>query len=421
MDRATRLLILAVFGLHMAFMPVLVLLLPRRMATLFDLHAASALSWLLLGGAPTASVANIAAGLLGDRWAGRFGSRRSLIAIGLAALICSYGFLALAVELGWLILAIIAFQIGLNLTLSPTMALLADHIASSRKGAVAGWMGAALPFSALATTALGLAFPVDANGAFFATAVIVALCVSPLLVFWGFAPVTVSAPLRRSIPNRGKALSVRNLSLLWLARALAQLAACFVLYYLFLQITSLITGDTAWRDHSATRVISVLSLASAAIAMPAAVIGGRVSDGLRARQKGMAVAALVMSLSLLVLASDLSPTLFGSAFIVFQLGLSVYLSVDTAFVAQLIGHHPRRGAIPGVLNLTNTLPAIFAPLLTLQTLRSADRVLPYDLVYMACALGLVVSMVTVLRCRSDWANGKIVSPTRIPARRQPAP
>lgn len=401
MDRSTRLFILAVFGLHMAFMPVLVLLLPRRMTTLFDLHAASALSWLLLGGALTASVANIAAGFLGDRWVSRFGSRRSLIAIGLAALICSYGFLALAVELGWLILAIIAFQIGLNLTLSPTMALLTDHIASSRKGTVAGWMGAALPFSALATTALGLAFPLDADGAFFATAVIVALCVLPLLALWGFAPATVSAPQDDSISDGSKATPTRNLSLLWLARALVQLAACFVLYYLFLNITGLITGDTAWRGHSATRVISVLSLASAAVAMPAAVIGGRVSDGLRARQKLMALAALVMTFSLLVLAKGPSPTLFGLAFIVFQLGLAVYLSIDTAFVAQLIGHHPRRGAILGVLNLTNTLPAIFAPLMTLQTLRSAGRVLPYDLIYMTCAFGLLVSMIAVLRCRSD--------------------
>ena len=400
MDRTTRLFILAVFGLHMAFMPVLVLLLPRRMATLFDHHAASALSWLLLAGALTASLANIAAGFLGDRWVRRFGSRRGLIAIGLVALTCSYGFLAFAVELAWLIPAIVAFQIGLNLALAPTMALLTDHIAMSRKGMVAGWMGAALPLSALGTAALGLAFPADDNAAFFAIAAIVAVCVLPLLVVWGFAPAARCLTSTRSVSELDGTAPVRDLALLWLARALVQLAAFFVIFYLFLHITGLIADDTAWRDHSATRFVSVLSLAGAVVAMPAAVVGGRVSDGLLSRQKVMALAALVMLLSLSVLASEPSPWLFGSAFIVFQLGLAAYLSVDTGFIAKLISHHRRRGAILGVMNLTNTLPSFFAPLFILQTLSLTGRALPYESIYILCALGLLASMVAILRCQS---------------------
>ena len=401
MDRSTRLFILAVFGLHMAFMPVLVLLLPRRMATLFDLHAVSALSWLLLAGALAASIANIAAGFLGDRWVRRFGSRRGLIGIGLVALTCSYGFLAFATQLRWLIPAIVGFQVGLNLALAPTMALLTDHIAMSRKGMVAGWMGAALPLSALGTAALGLAFPADDNAAFFAVAVIVAVCVLPLLVVWGFVPVALCPPLAGSAAGSDGTAPVRDLALLWLARALVQLSAFFVFFYLFLHIAGLIAGYTAWRDHSATGIVSVLSLASAAAAIPAAVIGGRVSDGLLSRQKVMALAALVMLLSLLVLASEPSPWLFGSAFIVFQLGLAAYLSVDTGFIAKLISHHRRRGAILGVMNLTNTLPAIFAPLFMLQALRLAGHALPNNLIYIFCAFGMIASIVAVLRCRSE--------------------
>lgn len=401
MDRATRLFILAVFGLHMAFMPVLVLLLPRRMATLFDHHAASALSWLLLAGALTASIANIAAGFLGDRWVRRFGSRRGLIAIGLVALTCSYGLLAFATQLRWLIPAVIGFQVGLNLALAPTMALLTDHIAMTRTGTVAGWMGAALPLSALGTATLGLAFPADDNAAFFAIAIIVAACVLPLLIFWGFAPAARCPRLTGSASEPDGTAPIRDLALLWLARALVQLAAFFVIFYLFLHITGLIAGDTAWRGHSATRIVSVLSLAGAVAAMPAAVVGGSVSDGLRARQKVMALAALVMLLALLVLAGGLSPWLFGSAFIVFQLGLAAYLAVDTGFVAKLVSNHQRRGAILGVMNLTNTLPAILAPVIILQILSLSGRALPYDMIYILCALGLLASIVAVLRCRSE--------------------
>lgn len=400
MAQVTRLYVLAVFGLHMAFMPVLVLLLPRRTASLFGSDAASALSWLLLTGAVTASIANIAAGFLGDRWVKHRGSRRSLIGIGLAALICSYAFLAFAAQLAWLIPAVIAFQIGLNLALAPTMALLADHIASSQKGTVAGWMGAALPLSALGTTAIALVFPADDNAAFFATAAIVALSVIPLLAFWGFAPASHSGPLTAAATEPGVTAPLRNLSLLWLARALVQLAACFLLYYLFLHITGLIAGDAAWRGHSATGLISVLSLASAVAAMPAAVIGGRVSDGLHSRQRLMALAALAMGLSLLVLGGHPGPKPFGSAFIVFQLGLAAYLSVDTAFVARLIAHHPRRGAILGVFNLTNTLPTVLAPALTLGLLAATGGATPFGLIYLLCACGIVGSIVAVLFIRS---------------------
>lgn len=384
----------------MAFMPVLVLLLPRRTASLFGSDAASALSWLLLAGALTASIANISAGFLGDRWVKHRGSRRGLIVIGLAALICSYGFLAFAVDLAWLIAAIIAFQIGLNLALGPTMALLADHIASSTKGLVAGWMGAALPLSALGTAALGLAFPADDNAAFYATAAIVALCVVPLLTFWGFAPASRYSRPTDSASEAGKAVHVPTISLLWVARALVQFAACFVLYYLFLHITGLIADDTEWHSLSGTLFISFLSFMSACVAVPAAVISGLVSDRLRSRQSVMALSALVLALSLYVLGSRPSPQLFAVAFVLFQLFLSAYLAVDTALIAQLTGHHPRRGAILGVMNLTNTLPAVLAPLLTIQAMSLAGGEMPYDLIYTYCAIGLLVATIAVLRSRS---------------------
>ena len=401
LDRPTRLYVLAVFGLHMAFMPVLVLLLPRRTASLFGSDAASALSWLLLAGALTASIANIAAGFLGDRWVKHRGSRRGLIAIGLAALICSYGLLAFAVELAWLIPAIIAFQIGLNMALGPTMALLADHIASSRKGLVAGWMGTALPLSAMGTAALGLAFPADDNAAFFATAAIVALCVVPLLTFWGFAPASLHSRPTDPASEPGKAVHIPTISLLWVARALVQFAACFVLYYLFLHITGLIADDTAWHSLSGTFFISFLSLMGASVAVPTAVFSGLISDRLRSRQSVMALSALVLALSLYVLGSRPSPQIFAVAFVLFQLFLSAYLSVDTALIAQLTGHHPRRGAILGAMNLTNTLPAVLAPLLTIQAMSLAGGEMPYDLIYMYCALGLLVATIAVLRSASD--------------------
>ena len=73
---------LAFLGVHLAFMPLLVLLLPRRVEMLAGENAASVLSLLLLIGGVVAGIANIIAGAVSDKWYARFGTRRGLIAIG---------------------------------------------------------------------------------------------------------------------------------------------------------------------------------------------------------------------------------------------------------------------------------------------------------------------------------------------------
>lgn len=401
-DRPSRLFILAVFGLHLAFMPLLVLLLPRRAESLFGPDAATSLSELLLIGAFTASVANIAAGHFGDQWIKRHGNRRGLISLGLTILVFSFALLALANRLETLACAVVIFQIGLNLTFAPMMALLADHIAGSQKGMIAGWLGTALPLSALGTAALGWAFPLDDDAAFFAAAAMAAICVLPLLIFWGFKPIdqshSPSDSESRSNPSN-PSNPIQILTLLWFARALAQLSASFVLLYLFLHVAGLITDDAAWQGQSATSFISLLSLGAAAMAVPTAVACGRLSDRVPSRQKIMVGAALILSLSLFLLGRQPDPWTFGFAFTVFQMGLAAYLSVDTALVAQLIGHHVRRGAILGVMNLTNTLPAILVPIFTLQMQSAANSAPPLATIYLFCAIGLLISAIAVLATR----------------------
>lgn len=400
-DRPSRLFILAVFGLNLAFMPLLVLLLPRRAETLFGSGAAASLSGLLLIGAVTASIANIAAGHLSDQWITRHGNRRGLIGLGLAVLVFSFGLLALANGLVTLVFAVVTFQIGLNLAFAPMMALLTDHIAGSQKGMIAGWLGTALPLSALGTAALGWAFPTDNDAAFFACAAMVAICVLPLLVVWGFKPAEQSHPQLDSSPSSHLSSPVRTLVLLWFARVLVQLSASFVLLYLFLHVARLIAGDAAWHNQSSTHFVSLLSLLGAAMAVPTAIVSGHVSDRLTSRQLIMAGAALMMSLSLFLLSRQPDPLIYAFAFTVLQTGLAAYLSVDTALVAQLIGHRQRRGAILGVMNLTNTLPAILVPTLTLQLLSATNSAPPLATIYLFCALGLLISTILVRATRSN--------------------
>jgi MFS family permease len=394
-DRPSRLFILAIFGLHLAFMPLLVLLLPRRAEMLFGPGAATSLSGLLLVGAFTASIANIAAGYLSDKWIKHHGNRRGLIGVGLVVLVFSFVLLALANGLESLALAVVTFQIGLNLAFAPMMALLTDHIAESQKGMIAGWLGTALPLSALGTAGLGWAFPLDNDAAFFAAAAMAAICVLPLLILWGFKPIEKSHSLSGTDTSSISSNPIQTLALLWFARALVQLSANFVLLYLFLHVAGLMAGDAAWQGQSVTSFISLLSLGGAAMAVPTAVACGRLSDLVPSRQKIMIGAAIMLCISLFLFGRRPDPWIFGFTFIMFQMGLAAYLSVDIALVAQLIGHHARRGAILGVMNLTNTLPAILVPTLTLQMQSATNSTPPLATIYLYCAIGLLISAIAV--------------------------
>lgn len=400
-DQSSRLFILAVFGLHFAFMPLLILLLPRRLESLFELGATAMLSWLLLVGSVTASVANIVAGQLGDQWLRKHGNRRGLIAIGLVMLIFSFVPLAVATERASLTMAIIIFQIALNLTLSPTMAMLTDHVPAAQKGAIAGLIGAALPLSALGTTVLGWAFPVDADTAFFASAAFVMICAAPLLVRWGFEPVGQPDTRCDFGIKQHSSGAFRSLAQIWLGRLLVQLSASFVLLYLFLHVAGLVQHNAAWQGENATDIVSTLSLLGACFAVPAAVMAGRLSDRLTERQTIMIGAAFLLSISLAILSSNPAPKMFGIAFILFQLGLAAYVSVDAALVAQLISHHPRRGRILGIMNLGNTVPAILVPLVTLKLVSVIGSEIPYDMIYILFSAGLLVAIFAIYNSRSS--------------------
>ena len=115
---------LASLGVHLAFIPVLVLLLPRRVEAIAAGQSPLVLSWLLLAGAVTAGIANVLAGYWSDRWLRRYGNRRGLIALGLAALMTAFVWFSAAKTIANLALAVIAFQFTLNLAFAPLAAVI---------------------------------------------------------------------------------------------------------------------------------------------------------------------------------------------------------------------------------------------------------------------------------------------------------
>ena len=114
----------------------------------------------------------------------------------------------------------------------------------------------------------------------------------------------------------------------------------------------------------------------------------------------MIAAALVAAGALVVFAKAPSWPLLMGAYVVFQAALIVYLAIDSALVTQLLRGHPRRGTVLGLMNLTNTLPAIILPLITLQGLNHASSSVTLPHTIIACAAACIAAAMLVGCIRS---------------------
>lgn len=386
---------LAFLGAHLAFMPLLILLLPRRVEQVAGPDATLVLSLLLILGAGTASVAHIVAGHASDRWFARHGRRRLPIALGVALLTASYAVLAVAGTIVTLTLALICFQVALNAMFAPLGALLSDHVDDGSKAQTSAWLTLALPLSIAASGAIGMAFPNDGAGAFVLVVVAVLACILPLLLFW---PAIDPAARAAAMPEEGRpALEWGDFRLAFLARFLVQCGAALVLFYLYVYLAQLPATAEVPQPPSAalSTLVSVGGLAGAL----AIFAVGRISDRLQQRRWPIALGGMVAAGGLLLLAAGPHWLLVVLAYGLFSIGLMTFLSVDSAMVAQMLSGHPSRGRLLGIMNLTNTLPSVATPLLTILALQLASDG-AITLLLAASAVATLAASLMILRMRS---------------------
>lgn len=381
---------LAYLGVHLAFMPLLVLLVPRRMEVVAAEEATAMLSWLLLAGAVVAGATNLVAGHAGDGWLARHGTRRGLIGIGVALLGLSYIGLAVAESFAAMLVAIGAFQAALNCVFAPLGALLADHFPHERKGLMGAIMHGAMPASTLAVVAVGVTFPVDTPLAFVSAGALSIACFLPLLMSWKLgSPLAASA-----VEENAPAASLRSdFAICWLAKLAVQLGATFVNGYIYLYLAATLARDAADPKASATGFLTDLSWPAGLAAVVATLGLGLWSDRAMRRRLPLAATAALSAAGLLLLGTGASLAPIMAGYVLFTVGLSAFTSLDTALVAQLVSGARNRGVLLGVMNLTNTLPSIAAPALTLLAFeRDADAALLSQMFLASAALALAAAV-----------------------------
>lgn len=386
---------LAFLGAHLGFMPLLVLLLPRRVAALAPGDEIRQLSIALLVGGTTASIAHLAAGRWSDHVFDRRGNRRLPIALGLGALAVSYGALTLAHDLPFLLAAVVAFQLALNLMFAPLGALLADYVPHERKGRMTAWLTLALPVSTAASGLLAFWWPRDSDAAFATVAAAILACVLPLLLFWPARPPFPAA--RSPVAGRESTLPMGDFWLAWSARLLVQCGAALVIHYLYVFLAGL--PASARVPMPVSSALSWLLTLAAVMAAIATLAAGYLSDRIARRRLPMMASGLALAVGLVILAATPPWPWLVLAYCLFSGGLTIFLSLDGALVATLLSPSSRRGKWLGVMNLTNTLPAIITPSLALvaaAALPAAGLVI----LLIAAAAGAIAACFLVSRIRS---------------------
>lgn len=354
-DRFVLLYALAWAGGTIAYVPLLTILLPVRVEALAGpLKGVDWLAYIALAGALAASAGGILFGYLSDITR----NRRGWILAGLVLMSGLLLPIGRAGSLTELILAIVGWQLALNMMLGPLAAWAGDVVPDRRKGLLGGLMAFAPGLGALVgaiITQPGLAY---ADMRLATIAALVAICVLPVVILGapdGNAPTDAAFPAdpaNRHVQRKGA------VSRMWLARLAVQIAEATLFAYLYFWLLDV---DPHMTDNQTARLFSAVMLVSA----PLALAVGRWSDRTDRPIAPLQACALASALGLLAmaLASDLVGAVV--AYGLFGLSSAVFLALHSAQTLRILPRKDRRGRDLGLFNLSNTVPSLVMPWLAM--------------------------------------------------------
>lgn len=345
---------LAAAGGAVAYVPFLTILLPERVAGFAGEDAVAVLAYAAFAGAIAASLANIGFGWISDRTR----ARRPWIAVGLALSAILLVAMRNVDSLAMLIPLLVGWQIALNMMLAPLAAWAGDRVPDEQKGMLGGLLAFAPALGALSgaiVTSPGLA---DPDTRLLLVAGLVAVMVTPVLLLGDPRPMphlmadpqSASEGLQRD--RRDPVLRM------WFARLLIQIAEAALFAFLLVWFRSI---DAAVTDNYTAKIFSFVLGAS----VPVALFAGRWSD-----RTGNPVLPLVLGagfgaagLVVMAIARDMSSGIAG--YILFGLATSIFLALHSSQTLRVLPKPSSRGRDLGFFNLTNTVPSLIMPWLTL--------------------------------------------------------
>ncbi len=348
---------LASAGGAIAYVPFLTIWLPSRMTQLAGSADVQMLGYVTFFGAIAASIGGIGFGWLSDRT----GNRRGWVLTGLVLTIGLLLLVPLAHDIWSLVAIIVAWQLTLNMMLGPLAAWAGDCVPDEQKGLLGGllafspalgaWSGALVTWPGLIT----------AEARLMVIALLVATAVLPVLLLGrprAFADLVAPPPARAlgEPAPRPSGPAVR----MWLARLLVQIAEA-ALFRL-----SLFSGSVRSIRTCTTMKKARLFGMALSLAIPIALAIGRWADRNDRPFLPLVVSAAVSGTGMVGMALATGLDAAKASYLVFGIATTVFLSLHSSQTLRILPRSDRRGRDLGIFNLTNTVPSLIMPWLTIS-------------------------------------------------------
>lgn len=343
---------LAAAGGAVAYVPLLTVLLPQRIADLQGSEDVAALAQVTFLGAMMASLANIAVGWLSDR----SGVRRPWIIAGLIASNLLLLAIGEARSVGEIVVLVMIWQVALNCMLSPLMAWAGDCFPDQQKGMLGGTLALAPALGALAGSLVTYVGLVEPGARLFVVAGLVSALLLPAVLLGkgrvrpALMVPAVSAPTAR--PWRNSVVAR-----MWAARLLVQVAEGGMFAFLLYWLRSIAPG---YPENAAANVFSIVLVCS----VPLSLWLGRWTDRRARPVRPLAGSAVLCAVGMLIMAGAQSLSQAIAGYVLFGLSAAIFLALHASQTLRVLPAPQHRGRDLGLFNLTNTVPGMVMPWLT---------------------------------------------------------
>lgn len=345
---------LASAGGAVAYVPLLTVLLPQAIADLQGHEDVAALARVTFLGAAMASLANLAVGILSDRTR----TRRPWIIAGLVLSSALLLVIGQATTVHQIVMLVMAWQIALNLMLSPLMAWAGDCFPDEQKGVLGGALALSPALGALAGSLVTFAGLVDPEARLALVAALVSVLVLPAVVFGkGRAQAALMHPAAPTPVPEADRPAERVVLRMWAARLLVQVAEGGMFAFLLYWLRSLAPD---YPENGAANIFSAVLVC----AVPVSLLAGRWSDRHGRPIHPLVIAALMCAVGMLVMAAADTLVLAIAGYVLFGLAAAVFLALHASQTLRVLPAPQHRGRDLGVFNLTNTVPGMVMPWLT---------------------------------------------------------
>lgn len=347
---------LAVAGGSASYAPFLTLILPMKLSVIAGPNAIQVLSYSAFVGAVAASLSNIFFGWASDRTHNR---TRWILGgvVSSCALLVSMRFIETVPHL---LLMICAWQISLNMMLGPLAAWAGDCVPDHQKGLLGGLLSLAPGVGALTGAVVTIPGLASGDERLVLIALVVATLILPVLFFGRPRPMPdlmrdEATKQRADGPPSSRLMPVERM---WLARLLVQIAEAALFAFLLLWLVSL---DGRTTDNNVATIFSIVLFGS----VPVAIFAGRWSDRVGRPIFPLIAAGSASALGLLVMAGSDSVWSGIAGYCLFGIAAAVFLALHSSQTLRVLPHPRHRGRDLGIFNLTNTVPSMIMPGLTL--------------------------------------------------------